>query len=65
LNSILQKKIIDLGWTEPQKEGNYSYKVSINSVDEYNSCIEFIQKTAKDIFGVDVIENSMIELNLE
>lgn len=65
LNLFLQEKIMGLGWTEPQGEGNYSYKVSINSVDEYNSCIEFIQKTAKDIFGVDIIENSMIELNLE
>jgi hypothetical protein len=39
--------------------------VSINSNDEYDACIEFIQKTAKEIFDVDFIDESMIELNLE
>lgn len=65
LNPVLQKKIIDLGWEAPKGNGNYSRRVSINSVEEYNSCVEFIQKTATEIFDVDVIENSMIELNLE
>ncbi|WP_338790092.1 hypothetical protein [Bernardetia sp. MNP-M8] len=65
LNLSLQKKIIDLGWTEPQKEGNYSCKMSINSTKEYDFCIAFIEKTAKEIYDVDTITNSMIELNLE
>ncbi|WP_375562847.1 hypothetical protein ACE193_10085 [Bernardetia sp. OM2101] len=65
LSTVLQKKTLDLGWEAPKGEGNYSYRVSINSAEEYNSCIEFIHKTAKEIFDVNDIENSMIELNLE
>ncbi|WP_338761475.1 hypothetical protein WAF17_15575 [Bernardetia sp. ABR2-2B] len=65
LDSVLQRKILDLGWEAPKGEGNYNLKLSINSNNEYDSCVEFIEKTAKEIYDVDTITNSMIELNLE
>lgn len=65
LDTSLQKKILELGWEAPQKEGNYTFRKSINSKEEHNDCIAFIEKTAKEIYGIDEIESAMIELNLE
>lgn len=65
LNSSQQENLLLLGWDAPKKEGNYTFRVSINSNEEYNACIEFIEKTAKEVYEVDFIDNCMIELNLE
>ncbi|WP_291724392.1 TY-Chap domain-containing protein [Bernardetia sp.] len=65
LSSSQHQRLLTLGWNSPTKEGNYTYKTSINSSEEYNACIEFVEKTAKEIYGIDVIDEFMIELNLE
>ena len=65
LSSSQHQRLLALGWNAPTKKGNYTYKISINSSEEYNSCVAFVEKTAKEIYGIDVIDELMIELNLE
>ncbi len=65
LSTTLQEAIVDLGWKIPEGKGNYSIETDINLDEDYTFYIDLIRNTAKEIYGIDNIQEDMIDVYLE